>query len=118
MWHVAGMLQKKGAAKLRRELLVGFDPVSMLVDKLRQRYHGTASFFVDVFGGHAIGVKWSSKAVAVTPFDAKKAHVLEPINGLHPGHAVQTCALSISAVLSDIKAVGAGLVQHVSLLNQ
>ena len=111
-------MQKKGAAKLRRELLVGFDPVSMLHSRLQQRYHGAASFFVDVVGGHAIGIKWSSKLLEGICFDTKKAHLLEPPGSQGVADGVQICALSVSAVLADIKALGAGLVKHVELLKQ
>lgn len=112
----ADMLQKKGAAKLRKELLVGFDPVSMLVDQLQQRFHGAASFFVDVMGGHAIGIKWSSKAFEATMFDVKMSHCLEPVDGRVFAHDLQMCTLSVSAMLADVKTLGAGLIQQVSLL--
>lgn len=111
-------MQKKGAAKLRRELLLGFDPVKLLHDRLQQRYHGAASFFVDVVGGHVIGMKWSSKLSEGVPFDTKKAHLLEPPGSQGVAGGVQICALSVSAMIADIKALGAGLVKHVELLKQ
>ena len=111
-------MQKKGAAKLRRELLVGFDPVKLLHDRLQQRYHGAASFFVDVAGGHAIGIKWSSKLLEGIPFDTKKAHLLEPPGSQDVADGVHICALSESAVIADIKAMGAGLVKHVEVLKR
>lgn len=114
----ADLVQKKGAAKLRRELLVGFDPVNLLHDSLQHRYHGAASFFVDVVGGHAIGIKWSSRLLEGIPFDTKKAHLLEPLGSQGVAAGVQICALSESAVIADIKALGAGLVKHVELLRQ
>ena len=111
-------MQKKGAAKLRQELLVGFDPVTLLHDRLQQRYHGAASFFVDVVGGHAIVIKWNSKLLEGIPFDTKKAHLLEPLGSQGAANGVRICAFSESAIIADIKALGAGIVKHVELLKQ
>ena len=111
-------MQKKGTAKLRRELLVGFDPVILLHGKLQERYHGAASFFVDVVGGHVIGIKWSSKVLEGIPFDTKKAHLLEPPGSQGLADGVHICALSGSAVVADIKVLGAGLVKQVELLRR
>lgn len=97
---------------------MGFDPVNLLHDSLQQRYHGVASFFVDVVGGCAIGIKWSSKLLEGIPFDTKKAHLLEPPGSQGVADSVQMCAFSESAVIADIKALGAGLVKHVELLKQ
>lgn len=97
---------------------MGFSPVSMFLDELQRRYDRRASFFVDVVGGHVIGFKWSSQAFEATPFDVKLAHMLEPIDGQRPGHIVQDCAMSVSAVLADMAALGAGLVQHITVLRQ
>lgn len=109
-------MQKKGAAKLRRELLVGFDPVILVHDELQQRYHGAASFFVDVVGGHTLGIKWSSKVLEGIPFDARKAHLFEPPGSQGLSNGVQACALSVSAVLADIQVLGAGLIKRVEFL--
>lgn len=114
----AELMQKKGAAKLRRELLVGFDPVILLHGELQQRYQGAASFFVDVVGGHTIGIKWSSKLLEGTPFDARKAHLLEPPGSQGLVNGVQACAFSVSAVLADIQVLGAGLIKRVEFLKQ
>ncbi len=111
----ADMLQKKEPGKLRKELLLGFDPVSILLHQIQQRFQGSANFFVDSIGGHAIGIKWSVKALEAAPFDVRRAHMLEP-EQLAPH--VQDCSLDVSAVLSDIKALGAGLIHHTELLLQ
>jgi len=108
-------VQKKGPGKLRKELLVGFDPVSLFLHQLQERFQGYASFCVDGIGGYVIGIKWSAKAQEVAPFDVKKAHMLERAEAEEhrPAPHVQGCTLSVSAVLTDIKALGAGLVHHV-----
>lgn len=117
MLLVTDLLQKKGPSKLRKELLIGFDPVSLFLHRLQERYQGYASFCVDGLGGHVIGIKWSAKAQEAAPFDVMKAHMLEPAEAEDSSSAlhVQACTLSVSALLMDIKALGAGLVRHVSL---
>ena len=97
---------------------MGFSPVNIFLGELQQRYDRRASFFVDVAGGHAIGIKWSAGASKTTPFDGKQAHMLEPTDNQRPGQMVQDCTMAISAVLADMKALGAGLVQHIVVLRQ
>lgn len=113
----ADLLQKKGPGKLRKELLLGFDPVTLLLHQLSQRFHESATFFVDSIGGHVIGIKWSSGALAAAPFDVNRAHMLAPADcdGQTSAMKVQDCSLSVSALLADVKAVGAGLIHHVEL---
>ncbi len=115
MLLVTDLLQKKGPGKLRKELLIGFDPVSLFLHQLQGRFQGYATFFVDGIGGHVVGIKWSAKAQEAAPFDVKTAHMLEPADpeGHSPAPHVQACTLSVSALLTDIKALGAGLVRHV-----
>ena len=47
------------------ELLVGFDPVPMLLRLLEARFGHLAAFCVDGLGGAAVGVRW--KAAAFLP---------------------------------------------------
>ena len=112
----AEMLIRKGTSKLRRELLVGFDPVSMLIAQIQQRFQGAASFFVDLYGGDVLALKWHERTFVPVPFDAAKAYMLEPHNhGTGNSSHVQHCIVSVSAVVSDIRLLGAGLVQEVLL---
>ncbi len=115
MLLVTDLVQKKGPGKLRKELLIGFDPVSLFLHRLQERFQGHASFCVDSIGGLVIGIKWSAKAQEEAPFDVMKAHMLERAEAVEHRSAphVQACTLSVSAVLTDIKALGAGLVHHV-----
>lgn len=112
----AEMLIRKGTSKLRRELLIGFDPVSMLLAQIQHRFQGAASFFVDLYGGDVLALKWHEKAFVPIPFDAAKAYMLEPHeDGTDNVSHVQHCIVSVSAVVSDIRLLGAGLVQEVLL---
>ena len=107
---------RKGPGKLRRELLVGFDPVQLIVQQLQQRFEGAANFFADVFGGSILALKWHEKAFLPVPFEAAKAHMLEPCSD--GSLEVSQCVVSTAAVLSDIKFLGAGLVQDLIVLAQ
>lgn len=111
------LLQKKGPGKLRKELILGFDPVSLLLHQLQDRFHESATFFVDSIGGHVIGIKWSARALEAAPFDVKKAHMLAPADfeGQDSAMKVQDCSLAVSALLADVKAVGSGLIHYVEL---
>lgn len=107
-----GILQKKNPMKLRKELLIGFDPVRLFMQHIQQQCEGVATILVDMFGGHAIGVKWDAKALEARPLDVQHASLLEPVKLQNTG-CVLKCMLSIPVLLSDIKASGAGLISHV-----
>ena len=53
----AELLALRGPAKVRQELLVGFDPVQMLMAKLQARFAHVASFFADEVGGRAVAFR-------------------------------------------------------------
>lgn len=117
-WHMfvqalsvcdAELLLRKGAGKLRRELLIGFDPVGLIIEQIQQRFEGPANFFVDMYGGSILALKWVEKADLPVPFEAAKAHMLKPCSD-GPVESSQ-CVVSTTAVLSDLKFLGAGLVQ-------
>lgn len=55
------MLIKRGPERVAKELLVGFDPVSMYVAGLERRFDGVATFCSDSLGGPLIGVKWTAQ---------------------------------------------------------
>ena len=57
----AGAIAAWGREGVARELLVGFDPVSIFVSKLEQRFGHLGSFFMDSFGGEVIAIKWKSQ---------------------------------------------------------
>ena len=104
----AGILQKKNPMKLRKELLIGFDPVRLFIQDVQQQCEGIAIFLVDIFGGHAIGVKWDAKALEAHPLDLQHASLLELVR-LQSTGSVLKCTLSIPVLLSEVKASGAGL---------
>ena len=60
----AEVLAKRGAPSVVRDLLVGFDPVALLLRALEDRYGEAATFCADALGGCAVGVKWHPKVMA------------------------------------------------------
>ncbi len=57
------MVRSRGAAKVRRELLVGFDPLAQYCAALQTRFGHLAALFWDGFGGRAVAVKWRPDAL-------------------------------------------------------
>ena len=110
----AEMLRKRSTGKLRRELLIGFDPVRLLLQHIQQRCEGSATFLVDIFGGQVIGVKLNDNLMRAGSLDLNHASSLEPVKQSSTGRAL-SCKLAVPVVMSDIKALGAGLVSHIAL---
>lgn len=118
-----------------------FDPVPLLVEELEQRFAPLAVFCADyVGGGAAVGVKWRAAAFAPGPLQPERAYMLRPLGpaavegegraakrakrsgaaaeaaGEHPA-VVGQCVPDVQAVLADIMALGAGLVESVEVLH-
>lgn len=51
------VVRERGTKRLRRELLVGFDPVPLYAALLQQHFGHLAAFFYDGCGGRAIGIR-------------------------------------------------------------
>ena len=51
------MVRERGAKRLRRELLIGFDPVPLFVALLESHFGHLAALFYDGCGGRAIGIR-------------------------------------------------------------
>lgn len=162
---------------MAKELLVGFDPVSMYVAGLERRFDGVATFCSDSLGAALIGIKWNAQVShkfghslhctsnschdinsdgarcktlvsfmqvavphqlavqishAVRPVDAssnaggtsakkaksggEKQHENGAVNGQQSAAAaavVRLVALDAAAVLEDMRAMGAGLVDEI-----
>ncbi len=61
--YTADVVRGRGAAKVRRELLVGFDPVAHYGALLQARFGEVAALFWDGWGGRAIAIKWRPEAL-------------------------------------------------------
>ena len=55
------MLGRLGPDRVRKDLLVGFDPVAAFLERLEQRFGAAATFCADGLGGAGIAVKWLPK---------------------------------------------------------
>lgn len=58
---MAEVLEKRGAQKVVKHLLVGFDPVRIYLDCLEQRFGEFATICADTLGGSVISIKWHSQ---------------------------------------------------------
>jgi U3 small nucleolar RNA-associated protein 22 len=59
--HGAEVLAKRGSERVVKDLLVGFDPVSIYLDFLAQPFGDLATYCADSLGGPVIGLKWHSQ---------------------------------------------------------
>mmetsp|Transcript_17344 Transcript_17344/g.56764 ORF Transcript_17344/g.56764 Transcript_17344/m.56764 type:complete len:1002 (+) Transcript_17344:276-3281(+) len=103
----------QGIGPARDALLVGFDPVEMLLEALRARYGHLALFFHDANGGDAVAAvfkpQFRNLPADGLPFKVALAHCTEPISasGTRP---------NLRALVSEMSAVGEGLVEDVLVL--
>ncbi|GAB4820593.1 hypothetical protein N2152v2_007639 [Parachlorella kessleri] len=86
------IVQARGAQAVRRELLVGFDPLPLFLEALEQRFGFLAVFCADYVGGSVIGVKWRASAFVPGP--------------LKPEHAYALRALSLPAGAAELQQAG------------
>lgn len=100
------------AKVLRKELLVGLDPLKNFVDVLTGSLGHVAVFCCDALGGDTIGIKWRPQAFLPAAFSADVAHVAMP---LAASGQPSVCVPDILAILSEVHALGEGLMQDIIL---
>lgn len=131
------MVATRGAAAVRRELLVGFDPVPLLASLLEQRLPGLAHVCADYTGGvPLLALKWRPAARRPGLVRPEAAPALRPVASVseedsalaggrrgRSGAAEGGCdsgpllvELDVAAALADIGMLGAGLVDVVQPL--
>ncbi|KAK9814240.1 hypothetical protein WJX72_002757 [[Myrmecia] bisecta] len=119
----AGILEARGPARVRKDLLVSFDPVASYVQQLEARYGHLAVFCTDAVGGPMIGVKWDARAFVPAPMRLISAHAAMPLvlaaqpslqNGKRPSPGILTVP-NTAAVLAEMQDLGAGLVARIRL---
>ena len=129
------MLASRGQAAVRRELLVGFDPVPLFASLLESRLAHVAHVCADYTGGVPLmALKWRAPAFKPGPLRPEQAHTQRPLGsaegaadaevatGKHGKRsaldAVRPLLLvpDVPAILEDIATLGAGLVESVQLL--
>lgn len=57
----ADVVATMGREDIAKELLVGFDPIALFIEKLEHRFGHLGWFFADYNGGEVIAVKWNPK---------------------------------------------------------
>ncbi len=136
----AGVLQARGHSAVRRELLVGFDPLPPYTAQLQHRLGDLAVACADFVGGSVVALKWRAAALAPAPLRPEAAHLACPAGSAQAAPAEELLEarrqggaaangtrgaggeLSAAAVvpdivgaLSDALALGEGLVESVRL---
>lgn len=116
----------QGLAKLRRELLVGFDPLALFLRKCAERFGHLGTFCADAHGGRVVAVKWDPAAFAPAPLQVATAHTSLPCQftagaggaaSLQQQQAVMAVP-NVVQVLHEMAAIGEGLTAQVLLLGR
>jgi hypothetical protein len=134
----SGVLQARGASRVRKELLVGFAPTPLLLQLLESRFGMVGVFCADYIGGAVIAVKLKPAVLRAGALVAEQAHVMRPAvetppvgakrrgkrsaggaskgkrraDGEEAGDVLKT-EFDWEAVAADILSLGAGLVERV-----
>lgn len=136
------MLAARGHHAVRRELLVGFDPLPLYTQLLQRRLGHLAVACADYVGGGVVALKWRAAAFAAAPLRPEEAHLVCPTgsaeagpaeelagrwqaasgeagtaNGRSPHGEPSAAAVvpDVVGVLRDALSLGAGLVESVQL---
>ena len=104
------LLHQKGAKAIKKDLLIGFDPVTMFAKVLTEIYGQIAVVCLDVLCGDKIGVKVKPKFLQPIEYHADYGcSVFAPV----PGNKV---VVDLNALAQDIIDLGPGLVDRVQFL--
>ncbi|CAD7698748.1 unnamed protein product [Ostreobium quekettii] len=112
------VVRSRKAAELRKQVLIGFDPVARYIGELEGRFGRLALFCHDPHGGRVVGVKWRAEAFLPQPMDPSCSHFLIPHGVMPAGDASADMQFvpDVMAVVEDMLALGEGLVHDVQLL--
>lgn len=72
------MLAARGHHLVRRQLLVGFDPLPLYTRLLQRRLGDLAVVCTDWVGGRQVALKWRTPALAPAPLRPEAAHLCCP----------------------------------------
>ncbi|GAX78374.1 hypothetical protein CEUSTIGMA_g5816.t1 [Chlamydomonas eustigma] len=105
------LAEGRGPNQLVPELLVGFDPVPMLVEALKERFDHLAAFCADYHGGTHVGIKWKPAAFLPSFVQATTAHTALPCTlSLSAESKKISCVPNLVQVLSDMLEIGEGII--------
>ena len=108
------LVQQRGT-KIKRELLVGFDPMPVFCELLRDRYQHVAIVCANILDGKTIGIKIKPRFCRPegVAFDADfGCSVFRPVSGL-PDGCGDTVVVCKEAFAHDILHLGSGIVESV-----
>ena len=115
------VVHARGAGAVKKELLVGFDPLPLFVSLLEERFGAVAVVCADFNGGASVGLKF--KGSALKPWGSlipEAAHTVKPVSveeeGEEEGGAGLAVATDFAAVASDCLVLGQGLVERVNYI--
>lgn len=105
-----GIFRSRGAVA-SDSLLVGFDPVELLVEELRKSLGQFALFFMQYHGRAQIFVLWRPEASSRVKFSLRKAAFMEPRDDgqLEP---------SKEAMLEEMRRIGTGFIKHITFASE
>ncbi|KAL6767157.1 hypothetical protein ACKKBG_A38825 [Auxenochlorella protothecoides x Auxenochlorella symbiontica] len=108
------VVARRGAAAVRRELLVGFDPVAAFVRRLQARLDPVAVVLADLTpGAGVVGLKWRAPALQAAACPVAAAQ--EAGEAASGGRDAEARALG---ALCDALFLGAGLVRRVEVVER
>ncbi|GMH37709.1 hypothetical protein BSKO_05582 [Bryopsis sp. KO-2023] len=93
------------------EVLVGFDPVRMYVDRLEAKFGHLAVFCYDEYGGKALGIRWRPNAFAERLVNPATCVASVPTSKKVKGKGV-VVKPDVKAVLREVWDMGRGLVEE------
>lgn len=97
--------------KLRNDMLVGMDPLSIFLNQLEKRFGSALDFGADLISGTIIGLRWKVRKRQTAVVDAASAHTLMPsTNGNSETSKQLQGQVNVPAVLQDIQDACHGLV--------
>lgn len=107
------LLASRGPQRLRSELLVGFDPLRILAERLEARLGAFAVPWVDGDLGTHVGLTFVKKAFAPAPLKPAWAHVCGPADDEAEEAAAPRVVPDMEALLDEAVAAGEGLIEAV-----
>lgn len=109
------VVKSRGGAHVRKELLIGFEPVEIYVDRLKQRFSSIGVVCADYCGGSKVGIKLFGDIVTPGQVRPEVAHVLKPKKS-NKGSFLT--AIDLENIAEDAINLGPGLVEFVEYRNQ
>jgi U3 small nucleolar RNA-associated protein 22 len=105
------VLKSRGGAHVRKELLIGFEPVELYVEQLMQRFSSVGVVCADYCGGARVGIKLFGNILKPGPVRPEVAHVLKPEDSRKQGS--HRTVMDVVSIAEDAISLGAGLVERV-----